>query len=73
MYCKEDKDIGKQSLNLTSVTGLFLLVKILNVESDNIPPVFGALNFTLPASPNVLLLDVGNLSDPPSNKFLNSW
>ena len=72
MYCKPDNDIGKQSLNLTSVTGLFLLVSILSVASENIPPVLGALNLTLPASPNVVLLDVGNLSEPPSNSFLNS-
>ena len=72
MYCKPDNDIGKQSLNLTSVTGLFLLVSILSVASENIPPVLGALNFTRPASPNLLFLDVGNLSDPPSNNALNS-
>jgi len=72
LYGNPDSDIGNKSLNLTSVTGLFLLVSIVSVASENRPPVLAAPNFALPASPNTLFLDVGNLSAPLSNNFLNS-
>ena len=72
MYDREDSDIGNKSLNLTSIFLVFLLVKIDNVASENIPPWLGAENFYLPASPSTELFDVGNLSAPACNRFLNS-